>query len=277
MTTGKMVELGKVVQLPVEWLVPGDFQARRYFSEAEINHLATDLIEHGGNITPIVVRKKARSELYEIISGERRWRAAQKAQFSVVNAIVRDLSDKEANHWSLSENIQREDLNPIEEAEGIRDYMERWQLDQQSAAKELSVSRSSISNKLRLLNLCDDVKELVLQGELEAGAAKVLVPLKPFQQTAIAREALARGLSVREIEAKVKRLKMDLGEAIGKTTSKDHDVKRFEARLSEGIGTPVIIDHSKGGEGTIKIKYFSLDQLEGIAELIEQQKTGPKG
>jgi len=263
-----MESLGEITQLPCDLLVRSPYQARRFFPENYIGELAASIRKEGKNIQPILVRRRRTDNLYELIAGECRWRATIQAGFSVINGIVMELSDEDAHRISLTENLKRKDLNPIEEAEGIQAYMDEWGATQEVAAEVFNISRSSLANKVRLLGLCDEVKEMVLFGELEAGAAKVLVTLKPFQQTILARKAHSLQWSVREMEAQVKRLKTDPFAAGDKPLKggKDFDIERFAEEMAELTGTPIKLNHKKEGRGELVVSYFSLEQLEGLFE-----------
>ncbi len=261
-----MQQLGDIVQIPCDLITRSPYQARRVFPEAYIQELAASIRREGKNLQPILVRTRLGAEQYELVAGECRWRASLLAGFAAINAIVLALGDEDAHRISLTENIKRRDLNPIEEAEGIVSYMTDWGLTQEEAAKVFNISRSKLANRVRLLNLCDEVRDYVLYGELEEGAARALLPLKAFQQIQLARRAISGGWSVRDVEAAVKKVRDDPAPAADPGAGRDVDIARFSQELSEITGTPIKINHKKGGNGEIVITYFSADQLEGLFE-----------
>jgi ParB family transcriptional regulator, chromosome partitioning protein len=259
-----MKQLGSNVQIPCDLITPSPYQARRYFPEDYIRELASSIQSEGRNLQAITVREKKIGEGYELVAGECRLRATMLAGFDVINATIEELSDEDAHRICLIENIKRKDLNPIEEAEGIVAYMEEWRLTQEQAAERFNISRSKLANRVRLLNLHQEVKEMVLYGELEEGAARAILPLKDFQQVQLARKAVAFSWSVREVEAAVRKVKAGLEAEPATREFSDVDISRYAETLSEITGTPIKINHKKGGKGEIVITYFSPSQLEGL-------------
>lgn len=245
---------------------PNPDQPRRTFAETALNELA-DSIREKGIIQPLILRKNPRKpEGFEIVAGERRWRAAQKAQLHQVPAIVRDLNDTEVLELAIIENIQRADLNAVEEAAGYRQLMDRFGHTQEQLAEALGKSRSHIANLLRLLNLPDDVLEMVRQSALSAGHARALITSE--NPSELARTVVKRGLSVRQTEVLAKKTGAE-GKAGSSATKiinlKDADTRRLEEDLSAALGLKVSIDHDPGKPGgTLVLKYKSLDQLDEI-------------
>ena len=247
-------------ELPVEWLQAGRFQPRTYFDEAALEELASS-IRAQGLMQPIVVRSLD-SERFEIIAGERRWRAAQRAGLEKVAVIVREADDESALAMSLIENIQREDLNPLEEASALQRLIDEFQFTHQEVAEAVGRSRSSVSNTLRLTQLAPPVADMLARGDLEMGHARALLTLDRETQAEVARTIAARGLNVRQTEAMVR--------GLGKTGEKragrrlDPDIQRLQDRLGEKLGQPVRLQHSARGKGQLVISYNTLDELDGI-------------
>lgn len=267
-----MRQLGDNVQIPCDLISPSPYQARRYFPESYIQELASSISTEGRNLQAITVRRKKFSKGYELVAGECRLRATMLAGFDVINATVEDLSDEDAHRICLIENIKRKDLNPIEEAEGIVAYMEEWGLTQEQAAGRFNISRSKLANRVRLLNLNAEVKDMLLYGDIEEGAARAVLPLKEFQQVQVARKAASFGWSVREVEGAVRKIKEGLDMSGELSVKKDIDVEHFAESLAEITGTPVKISHKKGGKGEIVITYFSSEQLEGLFDGFKKKK-----
>lgn len=251
------------MMVPIEKIKPNPEQPRRTFTQEQLDDLAASVKEKGV-IQPLIVRPRPGSEdEYEIVAGERRWRASQMAKLHQLPVIVREYSDTEALEVAIIENIQRADLNAIEEAAGYRDLMDRFGHTQEKVSEALGKSRSHIANLLRLLNLPDDVQSFVRDGQLTAGHARTLVTAE--NASALAREIINKGLSVRAAE----KLAKGAGESKPRATSpkaeKDADTKALEADLSAAMGMKVQIDHKAGGEaGTVTIRYQNLDQLDDI-------------
>ncbi|MCC1480955.1 ParB/RepB/Spo0J family partition protein [Roseibaca sp. Y0-43] len=253
---------GPIVKLPVEKLVPNPDQPRRHFDETALAELAASIREKGV-IQPLVVRAKGAD--YEIVAGERRWRAAQRAQLHEVPVVVREFTDTEVLEIAIIENIQRADLNAVEEAQGYRALIERFGHTQEKLAEVLGKSRSYIANALRLLNLPDDVQALVRDGKLSAGHARALVTAD--DAGALARKVVAEGLSVRQVEALMKR------PATGATAKprpkgKDSDTQALENDLSAALGMKVSIEYDGGGKGRITVAYKSMEQLDKLCSIL---------
>ncbi len=255
----------QLVRLPVEMLRRGRFQPRREMDPERLEELAAS-IRSQGVMQPILARPIPGKDGYEIIAGERRWRAAQLAGLERVPVIVRDLADEAAMALGLIENIQREELTPIEEAVALQRLIEEFGMTQQVLADTIGKSRTTVTNMLRLLKLGGEVRELLDRGDLEMGHARALLTLEPADQLAIGREVVEKGLSVRQTEALARRRNEP---ASPDKTSKsgggpDADTAALERRLSDQVGAPVAIRHTARGSGQLVIRYSSLDELEGI-------------
>ena len=250
--------------LPVDLVRRGKYQPRRVVEESALEELAQS-VRARGIVQPIVVRP-AMGGRFEIVAGERRWKAAQMAGLDEVPAIVRECSDREAAAVALIENIQREDLNPIEEAQGYRTLADEFDLTHQELADTVGRSRPAVSNALRLLDLNDDVRALVERGDLDMGHARALLALSGVAQSETAAEVARRGLSARATERLV-RSKAKRGER-AKPATRDPDVARLENELGGRLGAKVRIAHKTKGAGSITIHYASLDALDGILERI---------
>ena len=255
---------GTFLSLPVDVIRRGKHQPRRIVEESALEELAHS-VRTRGIVQPIVVRPMGPGS-FEIVAGERRWRAAQMAGLADVPAVVRECSDREAAAVALIENIQREDLNPIEEAQGYRTLAGEFGLTHQELADAVGRSRSAVSNALRLLDLNDDVRALVEQGELDMGHARALLSLSGAVQSETAAEVVRRGLSARETE-KLVRSKVK-GEQPPERAPRDPDVVRLENELADRLGARVRIDHKTRGRGSLTIHYTSLEALDGILERI---------
>ena len=251
--------------LPVEKLQPGKYQPRTHMDQASLESLA-DSIRAQGIMQPIVVRLVDGGK-YEIIAGERRWRASQLAGLKEVPVIIREIADDVALAMALIENIQRENLNPIEEANGIQRLIEEFNMTHESAAQAVGRSRSAVTNLLRLQNLHGVVQEMLAQAKLDMGHARALLMLDGAKQIAAAEEIVQNQLSVRAAEQLVKKLSSSVS-APTKAPSKDRDVLRLQESLAQRLGAAVAIDSSKNGSGTLKIRYASLDQLDEILSKI---------
>ena len=248
--------------LPIDLLKRSPYQPRTDFKQEALQELA-DSIKTQGVVQPIVVRPLGQSDKFEIIAGERRWRASQLAGLQEIPAVVRRIDDQGAMCLALIENIQREDLNPMEQARALQRLMKEFELTHEAVAEAVGRSRSSVSNLLRLLELGEKSRAMLEAGEIEMGHARALLTLTEAQQWEIAQRVARQGLSVRETEALARRLQS--APAVKKTVaSRDPDVARLEAELSEKLGTSVTIKHGKGGKGSLLLKYNSLDELEGI-------------
>ncbi len=254
-------------QVAIDRIRRGRYQPRRQFDADALQELA-DSIAAQGVVQPIVVR--AAADGYELIAGERRWRAAQIAGLTEVPAVVRALDEQAAAAVGLIENIQRQDLNPLEEARAIARLVGDFGLSHQQVASTVGRSRASVSNLLRLQELDETAQQLVEEGRLEMGHARALLGLSPDRQRALARQVVERGLTVRATEALVRReLGGDDADAEArKGEAKDADTRRLEQELSEKLGAAVTLQPGKGGRGRLQIAYNSLDELEGILEHI---------
>lgn len=255
----------ELVKLPIEFLHPGKYQPRKDMSPEALEELASS-IKSQGVIQPIVVRPTGESE-YEIIAGERRWRAAQMAQLDVVPCLVKDVPDEAAVAIALIENIQREDLNAMEEAQALDRLMNEFELTHAEVAQAVGKSRTTVTNLLRLNNLNDDVKKLVEHGDIEMGHARALLALDGDTQSDAAATVSGKGLTVRDTEKLVRKLLEPPKPKMEKKV--DPDVERLMTTLSENLGTAVSIDHNAKGKGKITINFDNLDQLDGILSHIQ--------
>lgn len=249
--------------LPVSALQPGKYQPRTHMDQEALNALAAS-IRAQGVMQPILVRPIAGGK-HEIIAGERRWRAARIAGLSSVPVLVRDVPDQQALAVALIENIQREDLNALEEATGIDRLIREFSLTHQAVADAVGKSRATVSNLLRLLELPPPVRELLAQGQLEMGHARALLALSAERQLGLAREAAAGGWSVREVERRVSMALKKNAPAAKRLVAKDRDVMRLEEELSGRLGTTVQIKTGKrAGSGQLMISYRTLEQLDDL-------------
>jgi ParB family transcriptional regulator, chromosome partitioning protein len=248
-----------LMHVRVSSLKPSKFQPRSRMDEESLTALA-ESIKSKGIVQPIVVRP-GNSEQYEIIAGERRWRAATIAGLSEIPAVVRDVSDDSALAMALIENIQREDLNPLEEAGGIQRLIDEFHMTHQQAAEAVGRSRAAVSNLLRLLQLAPQAQEMLLQGRIEMGHARAMLALSKQKQAEMAALIETRSLSVRETEALVRRW---LDPLPAKKSSPDRDILRLQEELSERLGTAVTLRQDSKGRGKLVIHYSSLDQLDSI-------------
>lgn len=253
-------EKKNLVNLPVEQLAPGKYQPRKDMSPDALDELAAS-IKNQGIIQPIVVRPIGEDK-YEIIAGERRWRASQIAQLDMVPCLIKDVPDEAAVAIALIENIQREDLNAMEEAIALQRLQDEFELTHQEVADAVGKSRTSVTNYLRLNKLEDDVKTLMEHGDLEFGHAKVLLALAGDEQVMAARKVVAKELTVRDTEKLVNSLTQEQVEK--KVAEKDPDVKLLEQQLVERLGAKVDISYNRKGKGKMVISYSSLDELDGI-------------
>ena len=249
----------ELLDLPLDLIRRNRFQPRRLMDPEALEELAKS-IRTRGVVQPVVVRPGGDGQHYELVAGERRWRAAQMAELRTIPAVVKELSDEAALGVALVENIQRQDLNPIEEAVAIQRLIDDFDLTHQEAGDAVGRSRAAVSNLLRLLDLRDDVRRLLETGELEMGHARALLSLQGEAQSRAAAEVVTRSLSVRETEALVRRWNAPPKEQ----PPPDPDVRRLENDLSERIGATVSIRHGARGAGRLVIRYGSLDELDGI-------------
>lgn len=252
---------GQLENIAVELLQRGTYQPRKYIDEAELQELTESIKQHGV-MQPIVIRRLEAPNRYEIIAGERRWRAASQAGLSHIPAIVRDISDQVAIALALIENIQRQDLNPIEQAFALQRFHDEFGLSHQEIADTVGKARATVSNLLRLLSLAEEVKDFLAQQQIDMGHARALLALNKLQQVQFAKQIIDRGLSVRQTEKLVREL---LNPPLQAEQKKEcTDVEQLSERLSERLGAQVKIDHNAKGKGKIVIKYHSLDELDGI-------------
>lgn len=249
-------------EIAVEKLSPSKFQPRRHFSNEALSELAAS-IQQQGIMQPLVVRQKEGSfGEYEIIAGERRWRAAQQAGLTQVPVVVREANDQEVLALALIENLQRQDLNPLEEAVALQRLIDEFRLSQQEVADLVGKARSSVSNLLRLNNLHSQVQIYVTNNQLDMGHARALLALPNPQQPSVAAQVIQQQLSVRQTEALVKKL---LNPAPEKSTPiKDPNIAKLEENLAAKLGAKVNIHHSQQGKGRLEIIYSSLNELDGI-------------
>ncbi|MGR9052291.1 MAG: ParB/RepB/Spo0J family partition protein [Gammaproteobacteria bacterium] len=255
--------------LPIEWLQRGRFQPRKDIDPEKIRELA-DSIKAQGVIQPIVLRR-IEDEKYEIIAGERRWRAAQLAGLHELPVIVRDMDDRSALAIALIENIQREDLNPLEEAEALKRLLDEFELTHQQIADAVGKSRATVSNLLRLMELHPDVKDMLLGNQLEMGHARALLPLGGPMQVEAARKIARHNLTVRAAEKLVKDMLAGPQEKKPPNTV-DKDTLRLQENLTAKLGAKVAISHNRNGSGRIIVSYSNLEQLDGIIEMLAPVK-----
>lgn len=252
--------------LPIERLFPNPQQPRRDFPEAALEDLAASIREKG-IIQPLIVRERAEAGTYEIVAGERRWRAAQRAQLHEVPALIRALTDTEVLEIAIIENIQRADLNPVEEAAGYKQLMDRFGHTQEKVAEALSKSRSHIANLLRLLTLPDEILDWLREGKLSPGHARALITTP--NPADLARQVMARGLSVRETEALARAVPGARPPRKPRLAEKDADTRVLEQDLSANLGMKVSIDHKPGeAGGAITIRYASLESLDDLCRVL---------
>ena len=251
--------------LDIAQLQPGKYQPRTHMDEAALASLA-ESIRAQGIMQPILVREIGQ-ERFEIIAGERRWRAAQRAGLQEVPVLVREIPDESALAMALIENIQRENLNPIEEATGIKRLIDEFGMTHEAAAQAVGRSRSAVTNLLRLQNLHETVQEMLLHNDIDMGHARALLSLDGARQITAAQEIAQRKLSVREAEQLVKRLMASPKETI--KAKQDKDVQHLQETLAESLGAPVQIQSNKAGAGSLRIRFASLDQLDGIIKRLQ--------
>ena len=245
--------------MPLSQLTPGKFQPRKNFNQDSLKELA-ESIKAQGIIQPILVRMTSNNQ-YEIIAGERRWQAAKIAKLDEVPVVVKDISDSTALAMALIENIQREDLNVIEEARGIKRLIDEFNITHEAAAEAVGKSRAAVSNTLRLLSLCEHAQYALETNKIEMGHARAILSLSLIDQAMMCQKIVNQKLTVREVEKEV-------SEGTTKKTtpkqSKDHDIKRLENELSERFGTNISISYKQSGKGSINFKYSNLDELDRI-------------
>jgi ParB family chromosome partitioning protein len=255
--------VGGAMALPIEQLQPGKYQPRTHMDQESLEQLASS-IKAQGIVQPILVRALQETGRYEIIAGERRWRAARMAGLTEVPVVEKNIPDEAALAISLIENIQRENLNPLEEAQGIQRLVKEFGMTHQAAAEAVGRSRSAVSNLLRLLNLAPPVQEQLLRNEIDMGHARAILSLDIAKQTEAAREITRRGLSVREAEKLAHKMQAN---AAPRKIVKNQDVARLEEDLAEKLGAIVNI-RPKGDKGSLVIHYDSLEQLDGLIAIL---------
>lgn len=257
---------GDLRNIPIDLIQQGKYQPRTDMHEDTLKELAAS-IRNQGVMQPIVVRPVS-SEKYEIIAGERRWRASQLAGLDTIPAIIKPVSDEAAIAMALVENIQRENLNPIEEAMALKRLQDEFQLTQQEVADAVGKSRTAVTNLIRLIGLHVDVRHMLEQGGLEMGHARALLSLPDLEQAEAARKVVKRSLSVRQTESLVRRL---LAAGSTSTTGKatDPDIRNLEEKLADRLGAKVLIQHNAKGKGRLVVKYNSLDELDGVLSHIK--------
>lgn len=254
--------------VPIEQIVPNPEQPRRTFQPEALEELAASIREKGV-IQPLIVRRHPHNaDQYEIVAGERRWRAAQMAQLHELPIIIREFTDTEVLEVAIIENIQRADLNPLEEALGYRQLMERFGHTQEKLAEALSKSRSHIANQMRLLQLPEEVQEMLRVGKLTAGHARAMITAE--NPVKLAQEAVAKGLSVRDVEKFAKRTAEPANRSKGAAHKgeKDADTRALEGDLSATIGMKVSIDHAGFDGGRLTVQYRSLDDLDRLCQAL---------
>ena len=249
---------------PIDKLITGKYQPRSHMNQIALNELA-ESIKMQGIMQPIVVRSIGNMK-YEIVAGERRWRAAKLANLSEVPILIKDIPDESALAMALIENIQREDLNAIEEAKGIQRLIDEFGMTHESASHILGKSRTTVTNLLRLLNLSEHVQKALLEGKIEMGHARAMLSLSASEQVMVCQKVISNSLSVRDVETLIGQ-QMPAKRKIKK--QKIADIVNFEENLSDKLGTSVKISHKSNGSGVLKINYSNLDQLDSILKKIE--------
>lgn len=269
--TNEQARADSLKTLPVDVLQRGRYQPREDFEPTALQELA-DSIKAQGVVQPIVVRPLTdQAGRYEIIAGERRWRATQLAGLHEIPVVIRDVPDQSAMAMALIENIQREELNPMEEATALHRLIDEFALTHSQAAEAVGRSRAAVTNMLRLLTLSHEVKKMLAHGEIEMGHARALLALAPEVQPQAARQVASHGLSVRETEQLVRKLLSSASSSPTKssTGAVDPDTLNLQRKLSEKLGAKVHLQHSAKGKGKLVINYNSLDELDGILDHIK--------
>jgi ParB family chromosome partitioning protein len=261
---GKMTQeptnQGEFRKLPIEFMQPGQYQPRKIMTDDALEELASS-IRAQGIIQPIVVREIGKNK-FEIIAGERRWRASQLAELDVIPCLVRDIPDEAAIAMALIENIQREDLNAMEEAVALQRLMQEFELTHQQTADAVGKSRTTVTNLLRLLTLTEACRTMLERGDLEMGHARALLSLASDEQTSVARIVVDKGLTVRETEKLVRTTTAP--NKVKFEAKGDPHINQLERQLSDKIGASIKIQHGAKGKGKIIIQYSSLDELDGV-------------
>ena len=254
---------GELREVPIDLIQRGRYQPRRDMDPAALQELA-DSIRQQGVMQPVVVRPIAEGR-YELIAGERRWRATQMAGLDSIPAIIRDVPDEAAIAMALIENIQRENLNPIEEAFALQRLQDEFGLTQAQVAEAVGKSRTTITNLLRLIGLSEDVRIMLEHGDLEMGHGRAMLTLAPELQMQVAKQVVAKSLSVRQTEALVRRVQQETPDSKSrKKGTLDPNIRALQDDLAERLGARVSIDHGQRGKGKLVIEYSSLDELDGI-------------
>lgn len=249
---------GELREVPIDLIQRGRFQPRRDMDPAALQELA-DSIRQQGVMQPVVVRPIAEGR-FELIAGERRWRATQMAELDRIPAIIRDVPDDAAIAMALIENIQRENLNPIEEAFALQRLQDEFGLTQAQVAEAVGKSRTTITNLLRLISLSEDVRVMLEHGDLEMGHGRAMLTLQPEQQMQVARQVVAKSLSVRQTEALVRRVQQESPNRKKTKGEVDPNIRALQDDLAERLGARVSIDHGQRGKGKLVIEYTSLDR-----------------
>ncbi|HEX7338379.1 MAG TPA: ParB/RepB/Spo0J family partition protein [Rhodanobacteraceae bacterium] len=258
---------GELRSLAIETIVPGAYQPRRHWNAEALDELA-ESIKAQGLIQPVVVRSIGPGK-FELIAGERRWRAAQKASLKTIPALVKDVDEQAVPAMALIENIQRQDLTPLEEADALKRLIDDFNLTHQQAADAVGRSRAAVSNLLRLIDLPDAIRKLLDEGKLEMGHARCLLTLSEAIAVPLARQAAMLGWSVRELEQAARRAQTGAGKK-PKPHPRDADLESLERELSEHLAARVEVIPGRGGHGKLTIHYHSLDELDGILERVRR-------
>lgn len=257
----------RLTALAIERIRPGKYQPRSQIDDAALEEL-TASIRAQGVIQPVVVREVGLGD-YELIAGERRWRASRKAGLAEIPAVIRCVSDEAALAMGLIENIQRQELDPIEEARGLKRLIDEFALTHEAAAEAVGRSRSAVSNLLRLLALPEPVQQMLHDGRLEMGHARALLPLPVLEQISLAQQIAADGLTVREVEQKAQQQDGKVGRKPVAPVRQDADVRRLAETLSEQLGMSVSLRNAARGNGKLIIEYANLDELDRLLEKLQ--------
>jgi ParB family chromosome partitioning protein len=261
-TSSALSQEGELRMLPIQQIKPGKYQPRRHWNDEALDELAAS-IKAQGMIQPVVVRELGKHS-YELIAGERRWRAAQRAQMSEIPALIKQVSEAAVPAMALIENIQRQDLTPLEEADALKRLIDDFDLTHQQAADAVGRSRASVSNMLRLTEMPESIKKLLDDGKLEMGHARCLLTLEESIAVPLARQAVTLGWSVRELEEAARRAQTAPKGKAKNTPTHDPNISALERELGERFATRVELAHGRGGRGKLVIHYHSNDELEGI-------------
>ncbi len=257
-----LAQEGELRMLPIQQIQPGKYQPRRHWNDEALDELAAS-IKAQGVIQPVVVRELGKNS-YELIAGERRWRAAQRAQLAEIPALIKRVSEEAVPAMALIENIQRQDLTPLEEADALKRLIDDFDLTHQQAADAVGRSRASVSNMLRLTEMPESIKRLLDEGKLEMGHARCLLTLPEHDAERLALEAARHGWSVRELEEAARRAQQAPKGKAKRASTRDANVADLERQLSERFATRVELAQGRGGRGKLVIHYHSNDELDGI-------------